>query len=269
MSPTKVAIREFGRWLGLDIRFHRSADSPLYPLVRSLDHFGVNLVLDIGAGSGTFGRDLYSAGYRGEVVSFEPLDLSWRIIKKRSRPYAGWQVAPRMAIGETSGTVTLNVAGNHDSSSVLEMAHVHTEIAPHSAPKGTQEVPIRPLDAVAFDYHCSSKRTFLKIDVQGYESRVLNGADLTLKHALGVMIELSVVEVYSGQDLWKSILQRLEDCGFMLWGLRPGFSDVRRSGRMLQFDAVLFKHDREFDLPPEATPSRTLVSDASGLPPDS
>ena len=96
------------------------------------------------------------------------------------------------------------------------------------------------LDAVGPMYLADSRRAFLKIDTQGYEWQVLDGACETMSQMQGVLCELSLVPLYEGQRLWMDMIQRLEREGFALWSIQPGFMDPR-DGRTLQVDAVFFR----------------------------
>ena len=70
--------------------------------------------------------------------------------------------------------------------------------------------------------------------------RGCNGAFKTLKRAKGVLCELSLVQLYEGQDIWKDLILRLEKEGFVLWSLERGFTD-NRDGRTLQMEGLFLK----------------------------
>jgi hypothetical protein len=78
------------------------------------------------------------------------------------------------------------------------------------------------------------------MDTQGYEMSVLEGAQELLPRVCGVQLELSVAQLYDGQVLYLEMLQWLQARGFNLWNVMPVFVDPS-SGRMLQFDGVLFR----------------------------
>ena len=80
----------------------------------------------------------------------------------------------------------------------------------------------------------------MKIDTQGYEWAVLDGAKKILPRIKGILCELSLVELYKGQHLWMDLLNRLENEEFTLWSIQRGFTD-RISGRTLQIDATFFR----------------------------
>src|SRR5207248_9804258 len=88
-----------------------------------------------------------------------------------------WRVAPPVALGDGEGQVSLNVARNGGaSSSILPMLDTHIRAAPQATYAGTEVVRLRRLDELYTEYCCSTDRILLKIDVQGYEKQVLDGA---------------------------------------------------------------------------------------------
>lgn len=77
----------------------------------------------------------------------------------------------------------------------------------------------------------------LKIDTQGYEAEVLEGAAETIRQCKAVLLEMSAVPLYEGQELWDSLHVRLSRSGFVMWNLIPDFRDAR-TGQLLQFDGL-------------------------------
>jgi FkbM family methyltransferase len=219
-----------------------AANRGVRQLLRGLERFGVDLVLDVGANVGQFAREIRAFGFAGRVVSFEPLgDAHARLVETAARDGA-WQVHPRCAIGDRDGEVAINVSANSVSSSLLPMTGAHVGAAGASAYVGRETVGLFRLDTVAKGYLAAARNPFLKIDTQGFEWQVLDGAAATLPRLRGVLCELSLVELYEGQHLWLDVIQRLERSGFTLWNLQPGFADPR-DGRTLQLDAIFFRSD--------------------------
>lgn len=153
-----------------------------------------------------------------------------------------WAVHPRSAIGDYDGDVEINISGNSVSSSVLPMTEAHSSAAENSAYISSEKVPIARLDSVVSEYISPKSRTFIKIDTQGFEWQVLDGASETLKNAQGVLCEMSLVPLYEGQHLWMDMLKRLENEGFTLWAIQRGFTDPR-DGRSLQVNAIFYRTD--------------------------
>jgi len=206
----------------------------------SLRQFKIDLVLDVGANRGQFGTDIRQGGYMGKIVSFEPLSQAHRELLSAIAADSMWEAYPRCALGDHSGEVEINIARNSFSSSILPMLESHKTGAPESEYEGKEIVSITTLDAVAGRYLMDARSPFLKIDTQGFEWLVLDGARNTLPKIKGVLVELSLVALYSGQHLWREVIDRLEAEGFTLWGFKPGFSD-QVSGRSLQVDGIFYR----------------------------
>lgn len=229
---------------GLEVFWTRNlppsaAQQDAMKLVSSLQKFGIDLVLDVGANTGQFASEIRRCGYAGRIVSFEPLSLAHGRLLQSCAGDPLWYAYPRCALGDHEGEVEINIAGNSESSSILPMLESHRSAAPYSAYQGKEMVAIKTLDAVAWQYLKDARAVFLKIDTQGFEWQVLDGARDTLPHIKGILVELSLIPLYEGQHLWRNVIDRLEAAGFTLWGFKPVFSDPV-SGQTLQVDGVFF-----------------------------
>jgi len=98
---------------------------------------------------------------------------------------------------------------------------------------------VRRLDKVFDQYVRPDDKTYLKIDVQGYEMHVLEGATAVLDRIVGLQIEMSLVPMYEGGPLFGDIVAWANAHGFALMGIEPGFAHPV-SGRLLQFDGVFY-----------------------------
>ena len=236
-------VRRAARRAGYDIHRFLPGSSPDAQVKSVLDRFAVDLVIDVGANTGQYGRLLRGLGYDGAILSFEPLAEAHRELTANAARDGRWQVAPRMAIGREAGEVTINVAGNSASSSILPMLDSHREAAPEAAYQGTEQVALARLDTGAAAAAASAKAPFLKIDTQGYELAVLDGAGTILEAAVAVQVELSLTPLYDGGATFEAMMVRLQGEGLALWALWPGFSDPA-SGRLLQIDAIFARPER-------------------------
>lgn len=228
--------------------FHRLSvsSSDEYQLYKSLKKFNIDLILDVGANKGQFASEIRSVGFNNKIISFEPLPDAHQLITKAASGDELWSVHQRGAIGDYDGEVEINVSGNSVSSSILPMMESHSSAAQNSAYIGSENVPINRLDTVATKYFFPESNIFIKLDTQGFEWQVLDGATETLKKAQGVLCEMSLVPLYKGQHLWKDMLKRLESEGFTLWAIQRGFTDPR-NGRSLQVNAIFYRTDNTFN----------------------
>ncbi len=235
-------IREGFNAVGLDLRRYEPETTPLFRLSKALHRFDIELVVDVGANTGQFASELRSAGYLHEILSFEPLAKAHRTLIAAAARDPKWQVHPRCAIGSRDGEIEINVSANSVSSSVLPMLDTHASAAPDSQYIRSERVPIAKLDTVLPTHLRPGCRTFIKIDTQGYEWEVLEGARQTLHAISGILCELSLVPLYANQRLWTEMLDRMKREGFSLWSIQTGFTDPR-DGRTLQVDATFFRTD--------------------------
>ncbi|MGC4073534.1 MAG: FkbM family methyltransferase [Nibricoccus sp.] len=238
----KNSLKNIARSLGIEL--HRYSPHNCYhaALKGMLSALNINVVFDVGANSGQFGEEVFDTGYRGEIVSFEPLLDMHEKLSKRARRYSTWTVFPRAAVGAESGRIKMNVSANRVSSSILPILTSHASVAPDSAYISTEDVPLVRLDDAAKDRLTDDKSIFLKVDTQGFEWQVLDGAVHILKKAVSVQLELSLVPLYQGQRLWGEYVKRMEACGFNLYFAYPAFTN-EVTGQTLQWDTVFVRKD--------------------------
>lgn len=208
---------------------------------RILTHHNIDLVLDVGANVGQYGNYLREIGYVGKIVSFEPLADAYTRLLSASKKDPLWEIAPRAAIGKSDGETTIHISRNSVSSSILPMLDSHMGSAPESAYVASEKVAMYKLDTIAPRYLDDKyKSIYLKIDVQGLETQVLEGALKILPGIKGLQLELSLVPLYEGEPLFKEMLERMDQLGYELYAIIPGFTDLK-SGRLLQFDGIFFR----------------------------
>lgn len=233
-------VRKLANSTGIDIHRYRPEALPAGRLTTILRHHDVDLVLDVGANTGQFAEQLRGAGYTKEILSFEPLSTAYAQLIHSAKDDLYWSIAPQVAIGDKDGKIEIHVAGNSVSSSVLKMLDSHATAAPASRYVTNEWVRLATLDTMMQELRVGPEKLFLKIDTQGYEDRVLNGARETLTRVRGIQMELSFLPLYEGQQLFDQLVQRLHSLGFSIWAIWPGFCDMA-SGRMLQVDVVAFR----------------------------
>jgi len=240
-------LRRVAKFFGLLIIKDRPSNSPEKQLSTVLKLLKIDVVFDIGANKGQFAREIRQHGYSGKIISFEPLTSARKTLLSFASRDPSWQVHEQSAIGDQDGEIEIHIAGNSVSSSVLPMLESHSSAAIGSAYVGSERVPIFRLDSIANRYLDKNSNLFIKFDTQGYEWEVLDGASETLKRAQGVLCELSLVPLYRGQRLWRDIVDRLDQKGFMLWALQKGFTDPS-TGQSLQLDGIFVRKTEQKNL---------------------
>ena len=226
--------------VGFELRRFSVEQSENARFISMLRTHNVNLIFDVGANAGQFGVLLREIGFDGKIVSFEPLSDAREILLNISKNDPLWQIALQTAIGEENGEIEIQIAGNSQSSSVLDMLDTHVRAAPDSKYIGKEKVALRKLDSIAPDYMDSNSIAFIKIDTQGYETQVMNGAKKLMSQIVGLQVEISLVPLYKGQCLFDEMLKKLKNDGFELWSISTVFSDPN-TAQLLQVDATFFR----------------------------
>jgi FkbM family methyltransferase len=233
-------LQRLARRLGYDLIARTKARPLQAQLIAVLERFEITVVLDVGANAGQYGTALREWGYAGRIVSFEPLAEAHRLLERRAAADPAWRVAPRMAIGDRDGEVEIEVSAESDMSSVLPQTDLLRRISPSSRVVGRETVPIRRLDGLVEDYVKPDDGTFLKIDTQGFEARVLAGARRLLPRLQGVQLEMALVRCYEGERDFRDMIDDLADAGFRPFLFIPGYFE-HKLVRQLQIDGVFMR----------------------------
>ena len=204
-----------------------------------METYDVDVVYDVGANIGQYGRQLRSSGYRGRILSFEPLTSAYTVLLAESSNDPLWKVYD-FALGKSVMTANINIAGNSYSSSLREMLPSHRAAAPESAYVGSEQVNVKTLDSI-FQSECPERKgVLLKIDTQGFEMDVLEGAAASLPEIDTLQLEMSLIPLYDGETLFNEMYAFLAAKGYQLVSIEPAFTDAE-SGRMLQIDGVFHR----------------------------
>lgn len=202
-------------------------------------HYGINKILDIGANSGYYGLEMREFGYKGEIVSFEPLSEAYNLLLKNSFTDTNWQVF-NFAIGDYDGETIINKSKNSVSSSILELLPIHYENEKESGYISKEIIKIHKLDTIFDNYYNQNDKILLKIDTQGYEKKVLDGAKNTINKISGIQMELSLVPLYAESPNFLEMIEYIKSLGFLLCSIENGFYEPK-TGKLLQFDGIFFK----------------------------
>jgi FkbM family methyltransferase len=241
MTRFERITQNFFQRFGILVRKYNAGTSESLRRVKLLEKHNVDMLLDVGANTGQYAQSLFDNGYKGRVVSFEPLSSAHTLLTKRASGNKQWKVAQRCAVGAENTTTTIHISENSVSSSLLTMLDSHIEGARESKIIGSEEVPVRTLDSMTELYRPGSNNIFLKIDVQGYEQPVLKGAQKLFPTLRGIEIEMSIVPLYENQQwLFEQIIRDMNAAGFQLMSLSPAFTDLK-TGQQLQLNGIFMK----------------------------
>lgn len=232
-NKARLAIRK----LGIDADRHSRSYGARRD--RIMERLGVTCLIDVGASRGQYAVEVRNEGYKGRILSVEPLTSSYQSLAARSASDPLWDCV-NTALGRDKGELSINVAANQVSSSLLPMSELHVNSEPLSRYQSEQTVPVEPLDSLAQGRGLLGERLALKLDVQGYELEVLAGGEQTLQSTVMVELEVSFAELYEGQPLAGEVLAFMAARGFRAAGVREGFI-VARTDEAMQADIIFVR----------------------------
>lgn len=235
----RSTVQRLLRHFGIDVTQFSVHSSSLARRLHLLRHYDVNLLLDVGANTGQYVQIMRSYGYSGRVVSFEPLGDVYRQLQAHAAADEAWETV-HCALGAEEDLSTINVAVNPQCSSLLPVQDEFVSASPSSAFVAQEQVRVRRLDQEFPRFYQPGDRPYLKIDAQGFEKKVLEGAGSALDHIVGVQMELSLVSLYEGETLLDEMIQYMRDHDFILRSIEP-VHVVKETGHMLQVDGVFFR----------------------------
>lgn len=216
------------------------SSTPEGRLSRLFHQFDIDLVLDVGANRGQYVKMLRGdLDYTGKIVSFEPMHHEYDVLKKNFGTDTEW-CGFNVGLGDECRKQTINIAGNSASSSLLSATSRLSEVAPQTISHGTEEVQVLTLDSIMDDIGITTHETYLKIDAQGYESKVLTGAKEALKHINTIQLEMALVPMYEGALSFHALMAQMMERDYRLIHMIPGLWD-RNSGELLELDGIFHR----------------------------
>ncbi|MFZ0337892.1 MAG: FkbM family methyltransferase [Terracidiphilus sp.] len=213
-------------------------------LIDFIEDRGIDLVIDVGANIGQFGESLRAGGYRGRIVSFEPIAAAFQTLARKAAADGNWK-AHHCGLGAAPGTATLHVSGLSECSSILDLNNTASLHDSRIATDHTQEIQIQALDQVAASL---TGKMLLKIDTQGYEQQVISGGAETIQRVLGILMELPVIHVYAGEWRFHEAIEYMSGLGFVPAQIQPVGFHGKDNVSAVEFDC-LFRPRGEIDGP--------------------
>lgn len=205
----------------------------MYGVVEHLAGLGLRpaTVIDVGAAHGTY--ELYEGFPSSQHVLLEPLREYEPYLQRVAQRYRARYVL--VAAGERPGTAVFNVHGDLEGSSLLrEVEGVRADGVP-------RDVPVVTLDQVCGDLSLRGPY-LIKVDVQGAELKVLQGARGVLSDTEAVILEVSLFRfMVDGPDL-HDVVTSMKQLGFVAYDIFGGH--VRPlDGALAQVDMVFVQEN--------------------------
>lgn len=239
MVGDKRAKDRADRW-GL----HKSAADSLCArhVADLLANYEVNCVFDVGANKGQYGRLLRKYGYRGRIVSFEPVPDALERLRKVAERDRDWLVYP-CALGREEAAQHISV-GHKSMNSLLAPSTYGKKRYKRFASTRSTQVRVRRLDEVMDEAleGIADPRPYLKMDTQGYDMEVFTGGGRRITEFVGMQSEVASLRLYEGSPHMTEAIAAYGEAGFGVTGMYP-VTREDTTGRVVEFDCILARAD--------------------------
>ncbi len=174
-------------------------------------------VIDAGANRGQFAVFAARRFPRAALICFEPLPRPRAQLRRAVGTIDRLRVSD-VALGAANEEAEFHVSAADDSSSLLPIGQRQRAAFPGTDERTTIAVRVKRLEEVLRPEELVAPVLF-KIDVQGGELGVLQGAEELLPSIDAVLVEVSFIELYEGQALADEVWRHLHSHGFSCRGV--------------------------------------------------
>jgi len=239
LSYSKRIIKKIFNLFGCDIV--KKSKIPTYTLL-SIRNLPIRTIIDVGSNTGQFARDISILFPEALIYCFEPLPESYKELNQWAEKQTNGRVkAFNLALGDREGTLDIFSHTKHSpSSSFLRTTNECETLYPFTQKKAPIPVKITTLDNWVKKLVTPPKPEILiKLDVQGYEDRVIRGGRETFTNAKACILEVCLDQLYQGQSTFEDITWLLCDLGYRYTGnLNQNYAN---NGHVIFIDAVFVK----------------------------
>ncbi len=198
-------------------------------LCNILASYSVDLVLDVGGNLGQFALGLRQYGYKGKIITFEPVASCYDHLMEISKKDELWTVE-KLALGQQKETKVIQVPKSTVFSSLLQAnSYSLKKYHDHLQDFKQESIDIDTLENYFREKNLAlSQRTFLKIDTQGYDMNVLLGAKNLIPNFVGLSTELSFISLYESAPKYTEVLNFIDSQNFSIANLFPVIFDEKK-----------------------------------------
>jgi FkbM family methyltransferase len=206
----KTIVTQAFNLIGLEVRKSGQARTTLSQVLQHVSKLGFRpaTVIDVGVAYGTF--ELYQNFPEAYHLLVEPLKEYEPVLQQISHRYRAEYVLA--AAGASPGEITLNVHPDLAGSSIF------TEDEDSDVNGIPRTVPLTTLDHLCTEKSLASPY-LIKIDVQGAELAVLDGATKILQDTELVILEVSLFQVFINGPQLHDVISYMKTRGFVAYDI--------------------------------------------------
>lgn len=203
-----------------------------------------HLAVDVGAHSGSFVKFLLGTGVFENVLAFEPNPDSYEICKKElNEIYAKKCEVIEAAISNKEGFLEFNYDEDAATGSLLPYVKEYKT-------KGNikkRVVTVLTIDEYLKDKKITDELTLIKIDTQGNDLSVIQGARTIIKKCKPIIqTEFIYIPLYENQCHPEELIIEMKELSYTLYSIYN--LHITNEGRLAFCDALFVPNDLDLDL---------------------
>jgi FkbM family methyltransferase len=198
----------------------------------------IRTVIDVGANTGQFAKRISNFFPESIIYCFEPLPEPFNELSTWAKTQRGRVIPFNLAIGDEEGEAEMFLHEDYTpSSSLLATTELNEQYYPFI--KNQRRIAVKQttlntaLRVVKADL---ASEILIKLDVQGYEDRVIAGGGEVFKTATICLLEIGVDSLYEGQADFFKLNTMLDSLGYRYVGNLD--QTYREDGHVIYLDAV-------------------------------
>lgn len=220
----------------------RHAAYEIAHLRRLFAHLGVDCVFDVGANRGQYARMLRSGvGFEGAIISFEPIPELVAAMREAAKADPAWHVEA-LALDREAGPASFNIMHKDQFSSIRApdpdqpdmFAGMNRVVRQVEVMRATlqDELP-------RWQRQLGFRRPFLKLDTQGNDVAVVEGAGEAIGVFVGLQSELAFRSLYDGSAAAFDAIAAYRALGFELSAFVP--NNAGHFPMLVEMDCIMFR----------------------------
>ncbi len=210
-----------------------------FGLIDLVEKNNISVIFDVGANVGQYATELRKLGFKGKIISFEPVSSVFEKLCKNMEGDNNW-IGENYAIGGRIEQIKINVSEGTSFSSFKTIGENIKIASPEAVVTHQELVNVKPLSEVIKKYKVPNKKMMLKLDTQGFDYDILESAKECLSDFNIIQTELSLIPVYEEQPLIEKVIDFLRANGFDISFLEPVyFNHVEK--KYMEYDGFFIK----------------------------
>jgi len=178
-----------------------------------LQALGITSVIDVGANTGQYAREVRRLGFKGDIYSFEPGAEALSSLRTASSADPRWHIYG-LALSDRVESRTLST-WRGAGTALASLRRPSAGLVSYVGQPDQEVVATTTLEEWLRGRDLDLSRSLLKIDVQGSEREVMSGAGRLLGGFAAIEVEAALRSWYPGEALLPELLEFLHREGFV------------------------------------------------------